>query len=214
MEQIAPIILLILWLVISYLNERRRKASPPKPAQRPETTSLPPERNLTEMLEDLLGGDDDAESKKTSYPKTQPYRIDKTEETVKRVPRELIYQESMEKEGLPEYESEPIYESQEYIHPEYEKAKTEEAFSYESYVPEVTESLEDQYKSGSFRQSVEAYNVSLEKQFEINRANLNRMIEQAEQNETLLVEADVPVFLEFNLRDAIVYSEIINRKYK
>lgn len=208
MEQIAPIILLILWLVVSFLNNKKKPAAPQKAAPRPETTSLPGDSELKEMLEDLFGGNEDKQSKKTDQPAKKTSKSDYSEE-VDQSPEVVFqgnYENRSESEAQRELEDSPYYEM-----------KQEEAephtFEHQSYETVAADTSAYDQLSGTFEYkepifdttpvSLETLQTSMPEYKDLSR---QEPVEEAEV-------ADTNILKEFNLRDAVIYSEILNRRY-
>lgn len=208
MEQIAPIILLILWLVVSFLNNRKKPAAPQKAAPRPETTSLPGDSELKDMLEDLFGGGEEKQSKKMDQPAGKTSKSDYTEE-VEKVP-EVVFQGN--------YENRSESEAQrELVDSPYYQMKQEEAephtFEHQSYETVLADTYTYDQLPGTFEYkesifdttpvSLETLQTSMPEYKDLSR---QEPVEEAEV-------ADTNILKEFNLRDAVIYSEILNRRY-
>jgi|GEM_PF-1334842 len=208
MEQIAPIALLILWLIVSFLNNKKKPAAPQKAAPRAETTRLPGDSELKDMLEDLFGGDDDKQSKKMDQPAKKTSKSDYTEE-VDKLP-EVVFQRSYENrsesKSQRELVDEPYYEMKQ----EESQPHTFEHQSYETVVAE-THTYDQLPSTFEYNESIfDTTPVSLESlqtsMPEYKDLSQQEVVEEAEI-------ADKQILKEFNLRDAVIYSEILNRRY-
>ena len=208
MEQIAPIILLILWLIVSFLNNKKKPAAPQKAAPRPETTSLPADSELKEMLEDFFGGDDEKQSKKMGQPANKTSKPDYSEE-VDNSP-EIVYQQTYENRSESESQRElvdnPYYEMKQeesephtFEHQSYETV-VDKAFTYDQ-LPTTFEYNENIFDTTPV--SLETLQTSMPEYKDLSRQEI---VEEAEV-------ADKRILKEFNLRDAVIFSEILNRRY-
>jgi len=201
MEQLTPIVLLILWLIVSFLNNKKKQTA--KPAPRPMTTSRPQESDLEEMLKDIFGKKEEpAQGEKPVAADTQK---------------------------VPEF-FEPVVEMQEDTVPgkayqERELTTIEQAFEetgqdYKSFdtvqtiLPETTleaspglEALESNYQFSAETSnlvSLEDAHALLEKARELPEEEIE--VYQEEEFEPRAIR-------EFNAQDAVLFSEILNRKY-
>jgi len=203
MEQFTPIILLILWLIVSFLNNRKKQATPPaRPVARPETTSRPQETDLEEMLKDVFG---------------------KKEEPTQEA-RPVV----AEKPKAPEF-FEPVAEMQEDSFPqrtykERELTSIEQAFEQSGQDYQSFETAETILPEATFEQHEGLETLENEYQFFADSTNLASLEDAqaildkarempAEEMELIQEEFEQLPFREFNAQDAVVFSEIINRKY-
>jgi len=210
MEQIAPVIMLILWLIVSYLNNKKKPAAPQRTAPKPETTRIPRDTDFQEMLEDLLGGGDDEQDETKKQPSKQDGGTKvPVGDPAKR--REVIMQDTQDEGDTVLMETKEYEESTDYNH--HKELEEYKALTYEVETPEVLSTgknlpLLDYQKmlSNKSLESLEAMEAPIY-EYEEMRATPVEEEEIVEKNNELQVR-------QFNLRDAIIYSEILNRKYK
>lgn len=205
MEEFFYIILLVVWLVVSiYKRNAKAKGQPGKPKSQPDaTTSLPREADLEEMLEDLFGGG----KKKKAGPVAEEDVL--TEAEVVNDYQEVVSEQGSREETVYQADSEPAYQSweskaqraynegqeaaKEFALPEpaYESFYKEQAREAESYVAaEKAASVEDLIRSHAAKDAMEQA--------------------RAEMEYGGGPSGDIP---EFDLRTAVIFSEILNRKY-
>jgi hypothetical protein len=205
MEEYFYIILLVVWLIVSlYKRSAKSKQQASKPRQQPDsTTSLPKETDLEQMLEDFFGG-----GKKTS--ETQ------LETDVEEVPS--VTYESLEDDydrvppmkETPHTDREPAYQAWE--------SKAQQRYDDKKRKPSEPEYAEPQYES--FYKDTDSQNYSgLTEMGKV--ASVDELIRshaakdameqaKAEMAYGSGLSEDIP---EFDLRTAVIFSEILTKKY-
>lgn len=200
MEDIVYIVLGIIWLIVSVLGGLKKKQAQqnqqPSPQAKPyEEPTLEPEETteIEDMLEEFFG-------KNTSTQKKQPEPTSQQEE--------YTYQQ----EEYTYQQDEPTYQQQEYSF-EREEMKHE---SYETIEPHDHPKYETKYSVGKdYEFSAEGHIDTME---DIIR-KYQMSDEKAEEEDAKLTVEDIDMHdvvtngFEFDARKAIIYSEIINRKY-
>lgn len=203
MEQFTPIILLILWLIVSFLNNRKKQAAPPaRPVPRPETTSRPQETDLEEMLKDIFG------KKEEPSQETRPVVAEKPKAPEFFEPVAEMQEDTLPQRTYQERELTTIEQAFEEAGHDYQSFETAETI-----LPEATfeqheglETLENEYQffaDPNNMASLEDAQAILDKARELPAEEMEVMQEELEQ---------IP-FRGFNAQDAVIFSEILNRKY-
>ncbi|HAJ98865.1 MAG TPA: hypothetical protein DCM62_02450 [Bacteroidales bacterium] len=210
MEQIAPVIMLILWLIVSYLNNKKKPAAPQRTAPKPETTRIPRETDFQEMIEDLLGGDDDEQDETKKQPSKQ-YGGTKVPVGDPAKRREVIMQDTQDESDTILMETNDYEDTTDYNqHKELEEYKS---LTYESEAPEVLSTGKNlpmlDYQKMLSNKSLESFEA-----MEVPIYDYEEMRSIAVEDEVIAETNNELQVRQFNLRDAIIYSEILNRKYK
>lgn len=174
MEDYIYIILVIAWLAISLLKKKPKSepAGQTSQAPRPETTSMPQEVEIEDMLEEFFG------TKRESKPQPE---IVREPTAIERSFEEQNQQYSSFDEDFA-HQPEPVFN--EYANLE----MIDESYQFSTEVREQTID-------------------------ELIRANAAEDARKQAEDELMDVNADGVDIPEFNLRSAIIFSEIINRKY-
>jgi len=206
MEDFVYIILLIAWFVVSLYKRnakvRQQKAAGMEKAQPQATTALPKEVNMEEMLEEFFGGGKKAipepaveiEDEQLPEPFTFADDSDKVfdAESGQNPAREISYQswESSAQKTFNENQQQNI--PAEYVEPEYKSfyaSQTPDAHSEYAEVGKIA-SVEELIRSHAAKDAMEQARAEMEY--------------GASKN------PDIP---EFDLRTAVIFSEILNKKY-
>ncbi|TVR40899.1 MAG: hypothetical protein EA394_07060 [Bacteroidia bacterium] len=189
MEDFVYIILIIIWLLVSFLRRKPKKADPAttrKPASgRKETTAPEGEVSMEEMLEDFFGTGKKKQEKK---PKAEPvYEAAERRERADRSEERRWDNKESASRWDPARDRTEMASDQD---PELEKFEGARGVSddFEFSTEGKIETIDDLIKS---HQKEEAM----------------RMAEEEEQM------AYHDSLQEFDLRNAVVFSEILNRKY-
>jgi len=205
MEDYFYIILLVIWLVVSIVkrsNKARAKMAQPK-AQPDATTSMPKETQLEELLEDFFGS-----GKKK-----------KQEAAVEKTPAAIEMTEEYDESG-PEYGSREVAGRQSNREYGYQSwmSEAQRAFNEQREdVPELTSSMPEytgfdmpETKGAKMQAGLENI-VSIDDLIKSNAAK--DALEQARaemEYQEKGVGSEIP---EFDVRKAVIFSEILNRKY-
>jgi hypothetical protein len=203
MEQFTPIILLILWLIVSFLNNRKKQAAPPaRPVPRPETTSRPQETDLEEMLKDIFGKEE------VPTQETRPVVAEKQKVPEFFEPVAEMQEDTFSQRSYQERELTTIEQAFEQSGQDYQSFETAEAVLPEAAFEQHTglEALESDYQfftAANNPASLEDAQTLLEKAREL----------PTEEMELIQDEFEQQPFREFNAQDAVIFSEILNRKY-
>ncbi|HSV88470.1 MAG TPA: hypothetical protein VLH61_07490 [Bacteroidales bacterium] len=205
MEQLTPIVLLILWLIVSFLNSRKKQASAPaRPAPRPETTSRPKESELEEMLKDVFG----TPGKKDEEEEFEPVIVENQPSKRQFEPVLEMTEEPKPWQTITERELTTIEQDLRQTGQDYQSFETHETIFPETSLEEPTglEAIEGDYKFSN----VDGVLASMEE--------THAMLEQArlqsgKEMESVIDEFEQPDLREFNARDAVIFSAILNRKY-
>ncbi len=172
MEDFGILIMILIWLVISFLRKKPKDAKStgkPRPATRQEPQE---ETDLEEMLEEFLGGGKKKEKQEEVVEAEEPERAHETA-------AERHYREKEE-----------MLQKKEGTKKEYEEfVGVEEDFEFSS--EGKVETIEDLIKAHKEKEPV------LE-------------VEEVDGDQEVGVRDELP---DFDLRKAVIYSEIYNRKY-
>jgi hypothetical protein len=205
MEEFFYIILLVVWLVVSiYKRNAKAKGQPGKPKSQPDaTTSLPRETDLEEMLEDLFGGG----KKKKAGPVADEEVL--TEAEVVNDYQEVVSEQGTREETVYHADAEPAYQSWE--------SKAQRAYNAGQDTPKEFALPEPVYESFYKDQSQETESyVAVEKAASVEDLIRSHAAKDAMDQARAEMEygggltGDLP---EFDLRTAVIFSEILNRKY-
>lgn len=205
MEEFFYIILLVIWLVISlYKRSAKAKAKADKSASQPEasSTTLPKGSELEEMLEEFFG---------SGKKQTQP--VDKevlSDAEVVYDFEEMVSEQGSRREPVLRDDPEPAYQAwesraQRDYNERQEGEKKEEAVAEPAYVPFYKDQGAD---TESF--------VAMEKVASVDDLIRSHAAKDAREQARAEMEyggglaGDLP---EFDLRTAVIFSEILNRKY-
>lgn len=204
MEEYFYIILLVIWLVVSVVKKNaksKEQASKPKP-QRDSSTSRPKEPNLEDILEDFFGG-----GKKSGQ--GQPKVEVEEEPSVTYQANEASGRSESFKEALPS-DQDKAYQSWESL--------AQQSYNEGKMKPSQAEYSEPQYEgfykdvdNQDYRGISEVGKVASVEDLIRSHAAKDAM-EQAKAEMAYgggLAE-DIP---EFDLRTAVIFSEILNKKY-
>lgn len=205
MEEYFYIILLILWLVVSlYKRGAKGKGKTSQPKPQPDTSTSPPkESDLEEMLEEFFGGG----KKKSPQPETEVL-----EEEVVVAKRGGDDDSNRRSESIPaerEREFQPWESKAQRAYNE-SKADAEEAAS-----PSWEEaSYEEVYKESAEKRDESPAMEKVATVEELIRSHAAKdAMEQARAEMEFGSEAGVEL-TEFDLRNAVIFAEILNRKYQ
>lgn len=196
MEEFFYIILLVIWLVVSYFQRQkkaREKAGRAKPDAQPEPATAPPkEVDMEELLEEFFGGG------KKKKPAGEP--VEKAEADHERR-REVA--EPARREREPAWQPWESQAQQSYN--EKKEARQEETLlsGYDEF--KGTEGVED-----DFEFTTEGKVETIEDLIRSHAVQDAREQAISEAKYRELAGEEVP---EFDLRTAVIFSEILNRKY-
>ncbi len=177
MEDFIYIILIVVWLLVSFLKKKPKKDTA-KPAKPREATGSPEETSMEDMLEDFFGGGKKKKEEKPAYEASDRREARKSKEDRDEKKR----WDSRSREDHRRYEPEP----------EYQEHAGEEAVSddYEFEAEGKVETIDDLIESHKRQEAI-------------------RLANEEEWSDSGSPE-DIP---EFDLRTAVIFSEILNRKY-
>ncbi len=170
MEDFVYIILLIVWLLVSFLRKKPKKK--PEPAKQQEPAPAEAEVNMEDMLEEFFGGD-----KKKEKSKPEEVQYESVEQRERAEPAAI--------RSTPDYEKDRIPASYE---KHVGKTGVSEDFEFSSEGKIMT--IDDLIKSHKTKEALEL-----------------AMAEQAYDRDNA---EGVP---DFDLETAVVFSEILNKKY-
>lgn len=196
MEEFFYIILLVIWLVVSYFQRQkkaREKAGMPKPDAQQDPSAAPPkEVDMEELLEEFLGG---GKKKKPSWDMDAS-----PEEAYERAP------EAAERDRpgrQPAYQSWESQAQQSYNEKKESRQEQTLIQGYEEF--KGADGVED-----DFEFSAEGKVETIEDLIRIHAAQDAREQAIAEEKYQTDRGGEVP---EFDLRTAVIFSEILNKKY-
>ena len=205
MEEYFYIILLVVWLIVSlYKRNAKSKQQAPKQRQQPEgTTAMPRETDLEQMLEDFFGG-----GKKSSEP-----QLERDVEEVPSVTYESVeddYDRIPSKKEPRQTDREPAYQAWE--------SKAQQSYDDKKRKPSEAEYAEPQYES--FYKDTDSQNhsglaemgkvASVDELIRSHAAKDAMEQAKAEMEYGSGLSEDIP---EFDLRTAVIFSEILTKKY-
>ncbi len=170
MEDFVYIILLVVWLLVSFL--RRKPKKKPEPAKQQEPASAEGEVSMEEMLEDFFGG-----GKKKERSKPGEVQYESVEQRERAEPAAIKSTSDYEKDRIP-----ANYENH------VGKSGVSEDFEFSSEGKIMT--IDDLIKSHKAKEAME--------------------LAMAEQDYDRDNAEGVP---DFDLKTAVVFSEILNKKY-
>lgn len=203
MEEFFYIILLVIWLAISlYKRSARAKGQAAKPKSQPDaSTTLPKGAELEEMLEDFFGGG-----------KKKPAPVDEevlSEAEVVYDYEEMVSEQGSRKEPVLRDQPEPAYQAWESraqrAYNEEQEEKQEDTYAEPAYEPFYKDQGLD---AESFIAMEKA--ASVEDLIRSHAAKDAREQARAEMEYGGGLAGDLP---DFDLRTAVIFSEILNRKY-
>ncbi len=190
MEEFIYIILIVIWLLVSFLKRRPKKQQPAGKPQQPAKESAPAgteEASMEEMLEEFFGGG----KKKKEAPKPEQEPVYKTADRTMR-------REKYERDDR------------------WDRGRSDKRDYVEKTAEEVADKPSDEYK--------EKAGVSEEYEFaaEGNIQTIDDLIESHKKEEALrlameeeTIDAELGEGIEaFDLRTAVIFSEILYRKYQ
>ncbi len=196
MEEFFYIILLVIWLVVSYFQRQkkaREKAGMPKPDAQQDPSSAPPsEVDMDELLEEFLGG-----GKKKKPPVEEDAR---QEVDYERVPEVTEPERSVRQPAYQSWESQAQQSYNEKKEGRQEKTLIQ---GYEEF--KGSDGVED-----DFEFSAEGKVETIEDLIRIHAAQDAREQAIAEEKYETDRGEGVP---DFDLRTAVIFSEILNKKY-
>lgn len=203
MEEFFYIILLVIWLVVSlYKRGAKSKQQKSKPAGQPDqTTSMPKESELEEMLEEFFGG---GKKKK----KEQPGEEVLSDQEVVHEYEELLSKQASKDEPRRHEEPQPSYQAWE--------SRAQQSYNEKKQKSQETAgepSYEESYKVQA--EALESY-TAMEKVASVDDLIRSHAAKDAMEQARAEMEQggglgdDLP---EFDLRTAVIFSEILNRKY-
>jgi hypothetical protein len=196
MEEFFYIILLIIWLAVSYFQKQkkaREKAAAPKPDVQQEPSTAPPkEVDMEELLEEFFGGG------KKATPGAEGHSG--TEEAREYTPEVM---ESDRQERQPGYQSWESQAQQSYN--DKKESRQEETLTQGYGEFKGTEGVED-----DFEFAAEGKVETIEDLIRTHAAQDAREQAIAEEKYQTERQEGVP---EFDLRTAVIFSEILNKKY-
>lgn len=205
MEDFFYVILLVLWVVVS-IYKKNAKAKQAKteamPRAKPDlTTALPKEADLESMLEEFFGG-----TKKTPVPEP----VASAEEPVMEGYESLEDSRSYDAAQTMERAPEPAYESWE------SKAQQSYNDSQERSIPELY--TEPAYESFYSEATLPDHAGMLEMEKvasveELIKAHATKDAKEQARAEMEYGTGPSPDIPEFDLRTAVIFSEILNKKY-
>lgn len=210
MEDFFYVILLVLWVVVS-LYKRSAKAKQAKPDALPKakpdfTTALPKEADLESMLEDFFGGGKKAPAPEPVMSAEEPVMegYESMEDGRSYDTAQYDSAQTIERAAEPAYESwesraqQSYNDSQERSIPELYTEPAYESFYSDATLPDHSGFLEME-KVASVEELIKAHAAK-------------DAMEQArsEMEYGSGPSADIP---EFDLRTAVIFSEILNKKY-
>ncbi len=185
MEDFVYIILIVVWVLVSFLKRKPKKRAPAgesKPARQKDTSGKPEEVSMEEMLEEFFGGG----KKKKEQQKPAEVQYDKREE--RRTREDLREQERWDARGKEDYSrydrqsEEPAYQD----HSGTDSVADDHEFASEGKVQTIDDLIESHKREEAIRLASE------------------QMLGDEHAHE------GIP---EFDLRKAVIFSEILNRKY-
>ncbi len=175
MEDFIYIILVVVWLLVSFLKKKPKKDQAdrrPQPSSQEETTASPgKEVSMEDMLEDFFGG-----GKKKKEQSSESYQP------------EVAYEDSSD--------DQPVLAEHETWEP-----STQAVFKEHTGKSGV---------SDDFEFSAEGKIKTIDELIAAHKKKEALELARAEEEYGGSEGADIP---EFNLRDAVIFSEILNKKY-
>ncbi len=204
MEEYFYIILVIIWLVVSlYKRNAKAKQQGPQPKQQPEgTTARPKEVDLEGMLEDFFGG-----GKTTAQPKQE---VDFEEEAVITYESDGDFEQGRAAEESQRSDRAPAYQAWESKAQQSYNEKKEESTQPAYAEPQYESFYKDMPKEdyGGFGEMGKV--ASVEDLIRSHAAKDAMEQAKAEMEYGSGLSEDIP---EFDLRTAVIFSEILNKKY-
>ncbi len=191
MEELIYIVLIVIWLLVSFLKRKPRSgksADSQQPAQGEAAPAGDKEANVEDMLEEFFGAD-------TKKEKPEPV-FDASERDVKKDDGYERLEDIREKDLRDQRDETPMWGHEE------KKIKKDPRIKQHEGKGGASESVE--LPSGEKQQTIEEL-IASHKQEEARRA---AMEEGSDTAGTGL--AGIP---DFDLRTAVIFSEILNRKY-
>ncbi len=194
MEELIYIVLVVIWLLVSFLRRKPKGSKPaekPKPASQEETApSGGDEVNMEEMLEDFFGGG--KKKKEEKQPEKEPvYEAGERRERRDRYGHEDRREREWSERQLADKEHSPVDEQE----------KGEGAF--EEFEGQTGVSEDFEFVSDGKVQTIEELIQSHKKEEAMRLA-------MEEEDADYQSSEEIP---EFDLRTAVIFSEILNRKY-
>ena len=207
MEEYFYIILLIIWLVVSlYKRNAKSKQQAPQPRQQPEgTTAMPKETDLEQMLEDFFGG-----GKKSGKPQVETDDEEVPAVTYEPVSVEDDYDRAPAMRESSHTDREPAYQAWE--------SKAQRSYDDKKRKPSEPEYAQPQYESFYKDNDSQDYSgptemgkvASVDELIRSHAAKDAMEQAKAEMAYGSGLSDDIP---EFDLRTAVIFSEILNKKY-
>ncbi len=191
MEELVYIVLIVVWLLVSFLKRKPKSGKPAEKQQPAQGEAAPAEKEVTveDMLEEFFG----SESKKEKPEKLEPV-FDASARNVRKDDGYERMEDIREKDLRDQRDETPMWgQEQQKKDPRFEQYKDKDAVSAPAGSPPEKK-----------QQTIEEL-IASHKREEAMRAAMEERYDGA--------GTGLEGFPEFDLRTAVIFSEILNRKY-
>ncbi len=193
MEELIYIVLVVIWLLVSFLRRKPKKDRPegkPKPVPQEQTAPPDDEASVEEVLEEFFGG---GKKKEEKQPKKEP-----------------VYEAAERKERRDTYGHEGRRERE---WSERQQADKEQSWDEgQDTKGGVFEGVEGQTGvSEDFEFVSEGKKLTIEEMIQSYKEDEAKRLAMEEEDADYQPSEGIP---EFDLRTAVIFSEILNRKYQ